>query len=293
MRNLENMEHKKLKIRLRTTIKLVIVIIFILILITGLYNMLCIKRYVVESDKIENRIRIALISDLHSCQYGEKQQELIDAVDAQNPDLLLMTGDIFDDVISDTNTEYFLQGVAEKYPCYYVTGNHEYWSGSIHFSEKMNLLQQYHVNILSGTFETITVQTETINLCGVDDPDAYLITSTGNSNTQHFTEQLNQVKTASENGHYTILLSHRPEYFDLYVDSFDLVLCGHAHGGQWRIPRLLNGLYAPDQGLFPKYAGGEYQSGNTTMIVSRGLARESTRIPRFYNRPELVVIDLQ
>ncbi len=293
MKKVENITNKKLKINLKTIIKLAMIIAFLLFLIVGLYNKLCIKKYVVESDKIENRIRIALISDLHSCQYGEKQQELIEAVDAQHPDLILMTGDIFDDAISDANTEYFLQGIAEKYPCYYVTGNHEYWSGSTHFHEKMNLLEQHHVNILSGTWETITVQEETINLCGVDDPDAYLIAPTANPNTQHFTEQLNQVKMASENGYYTILLSHRPEYFDLYVDSFDLVLCGHAHGGQWRIPGLLNGLYAPDQGLFPKYAGGDYQGGNTTMIVSRGLARESTRIPRFYNWSELVVIDLQ
>ncbi len=289
MKKIESITNKKMKINSKTIIKLTIIISFILFLIVGLYNKLYIEKYVIESDKIENRIRIALISDLHSCQYGEKQQELIDAVDVQHPDLILMTGDIFDDIISDTNTEYFLQGIAEKYPCYYVTGNHEYWSGSTHFHEKMSLLEQYHVNILSGILETITVQGETINLCGVDDPAVYLI----DPNTQHFTEQLNQMKMASENGYYTILLSHRPEYFDLYVDSFDLVLCGHAHGGQWRIPGLLNGLYAPDQGLFPKYAGGDYQSGSTTMIVSRGLARESTRIPRFYNRPELVIIDLQ
>lgn len=284
----ENTVYRKLKVKRKTIIKWLIIIAFILFFLIGLYNKLCIKKYVVESDQIENRIRIALISDLHSCQYGEKQKELIEAVDAQHPDILLMTGDIFDDEIADTNTEYFLQGVSEKYPCYYVTGNHEYWSGSTRFCKKMDLLEQYHVNILSGTLETISLQEETINLCGIDDPDIYFINSNAN-----FEEQLSQVKKASQNGYYTILLSHRPEYFDLYASSFDLVLCGHAHGGQWRIPGLLNGLYAPDQGLFPRYAGGDYQSGKTTMIVSRGLARESTRIPRFYNRPELVIVDLQ
>ena len=92
---------------------------------------------------------------------------------------------------------------------------------------------------------------------------------------------------------YNIILSHRPDYFDTYTaQDYDLALCGHAHGGQWRIPGILNGLYAPNQGLFPKYAGGLYEEDGTTMIVSRGLARESTRIPRLYNRPELVIIDL-
>ena len=101
------------------------------------------------------------------------------------------------------------------------------------------------------------------------------------------------MRKASENGNYTILLSHRPEFFELYAaQGFDLALCGHAHGGQFRIPGILNGLYAPNQGFFPKYAGGEYHKKRTVMIVSRGLARESTRVPRFYNRPELVIIDI-
>ena len=75
--------------------------------------------------------------------------------------------------------------------------------------------------------------------------------------------------------------------------GFELVLAGHAHGGQWRLPGLLNGLFAPDQGLFPTYAGGRYALGDTTLLVSRGLARESTRLPRFYNRPELVMVELR
>ncbi|MBP5669242.1 MAG: metallophosphoesterase [Lachnospiraceae bacterium] len=94
-------------------------------------------------------------------------------------------------------------------------------------------------------------------------------------------------------GAYTVLLSHRPESFEAYVNKgVDLALAGHAHGGQWRIPFLINGMFAPDQGLFPKYAGGRYEKYGTTMIVSRGLARESTILPRFCNPPELVIIDL-
>ena len=93
---------------------------------------------------------------------------------------------------------------------------------------------------------------------------------------------------------FTVLLSHRPELFEIYQKyEFDLVLSGHAHGGQWRIPGLLNGLFAPNQGLFPKYAGGRYDYAGGTMIVSRGLARESTKVPRIFNRPELVVVDVK
>ena len=101
-------------------------------------------------------------------------------------------------------------------------------------------------------------------------------------------------QAAQDGEAFSILLTHRPERVEDYVGrGFDLVLAGHAHGGQWRLPGLINGLIAPNQGLFPRYAGGRYAlDGDTTMIVSRGLARESTRIPRLFNRPELVVVDI-
>ena len=106
-------------------------------------------------------------------------------------------------------------------------------------------------------------------------------------------EQLKMAEEMVNKEYYTILLSHRPEWIETYQKyAFDLVLCGHAHGGQWRTPFLLNGLYAPHQGLFPKYAGGRYDYATGTMIVSRGLARESTPVPRIFNRPELVVVEL-
>ncbi len=261
----------------------------LLLILPGLYNGMCIQNYCLESEKITNPIRIALVSDLHSCKYGKNQQNLIEVIDGQNPDLVMLTGDIFDDQIPDANTEQFLAGIAETYPCYYVTGNHEYWSGADAFDKKMAILAKYHINRMSGTSEIISLNGETLQICGVDDPDAIQIDAPEGS----FQEQLNLVKEQTQDEYYTILLSHRPELLEQYTDDqFDLVLSGHAHGGQWRIPGILNGLYAPDQGLFPQYAGGIYQSGDTTMVVSRGLARESTRIPRFYNRPELVIIDL-
>ena len=91
-----------------------------------------------------------------------------------------------------------------------------------------------------------------------------------------------------------ILLSHHPEYYPRYLEgrNIDLIFSGHAHGGQWRIPFVLNGLYAPDQGLFPKYAGGKYEKDGSVMIVSRGLARETTPVPRIFNRPEIVIVNI-
>ncbi len=257
----------------------------------GLYNNLKLQRYTIDAEPIVTPLRIVLVADLHSCRYGDDEQELIDAVDAQQPDLLLLAGDIFDDVLPDNNTAAFLESVGTRYPCYYVTGNHEYWSGESAFQEKMAILDRCGVRRLSDEAITLTVNGETLNLCGVNDPDAGRLPS--ERAPAGFAAQLAQVKQLAQPGNYTVLLSHRPEAFEQYSAlGFDLALCGHAHGGQWRIPFLLNGLYAPNQGLFPKYAGGEYHLEGTTMIVSRGLARESIRIPRFYDRPELVVIDL-
>ena len=93
-----------------------------------------------------------------------------------------------------------------------------------------------------------------------------------------------------------LLIAHFPEQIDEYLKgNFDIVLSGHAHGGQWRIPGLIDGVYAPGQGLFPKYTSGVYMHGDTAHIVSRGLWKPSTLIavPRVFNRPELVIIDIK
>ncbi len=266
---------------------------------------LIIRHYEIEAEDISSPIRIALVTDLHSCYYGKDQKNLVRAIEEQNPDILLLGGDIFDDDIDDTNTEIFLREIEGKYPTYYVTGNHEYWSGTSNFSAKMDILEKYGVIILNNEFKTLEFRGQCINICGVDDPDAYMFGKGEEKNSdeyldgkpetdRNFINNLSKVSKVQDSGDFTVLLSHRPEYFEEYAArGFDLVLCGHAHGGQWRIPYFLNGLYAPDQGLFPKYAGGRYDEDDTTMIVSRGLARETTLpIPRIFNRPELVIIDI-
>lgn len=260
----------------------------------GLYNGLTVRRYTVRTGRFTGPLRIALVSDLHCCRYGQGERRLIEAVHREQPDLLLMAGDIFDHRRDIRNADLFLRGVAGKYPCYYVTGNHEYWHKGKVLPGDMALLAMRGVRRLSGEMETVTLRGQTLNLCGVDDPDASTVHPFYNGgDSGSFLQQLARLREQSRNGHYTVLLSHRPEWFRFYAyHGFDLALCGHAHGGQWRIPGLLNGLFAPNQGLFPPYAGGKYRRGGTTMIVSRGLARENTRVPRFYDPPELVMVEL-
>ncbi len=252
-------------------------VLLVLLLLLALDNRLVVRRYEIGTDKLTENIRIAVVSDLHSCAYGENQRELLDAVAAQAPDLVLLPGDIVDDVLPEDNAWTVLEALAEKWPCCYVTGNHEWWSGE---SERIcQDIEALGIHVLRGECVDIAVKGQTLTVYGIDDPDSG-------------EDQLPALSPAAEEG-YTILLAHRPERIGAYRQyPFDLVVSGHAHGGQWRIPGLLNGLYAPNQGLFPQYAGGCYDEDGMAFVVSRGLARESTRIPRLFNPPELVVVDL-
>lgn len=269
---------------------LALAIAFAALCLAAFDTRLKIRKYEIEAEKVEKSIRVALVTDLHSCDYGKNQKKLVKAIEEQNPDVVFLVGDIFDDVLPDDNAEIFVSQISKKYPCYYVTGNHEWWSGKDAFLKKMAILEENGVIILKNEVKTVEINGETIDICGIDDPCA-IVLEEGDALEGH-TASIEKVGEESEN--YKILLSHRPERFETYTQyGFDLVVSGHAHGGQWRIPPLVNGVYAPHQGVFPKYAGGLYEDNGTTMIVSRGLARETTWVPRIFNRPELVIIDIK
>lgn len=267
---------------------LLVISILIAITILAFDVRLEVTKYIVDAKEIESEVRIALITDLHSCYYGEHQVNLVMALERQNPDMVLLGGDFFDDDLPYHHAIAFLEAISGRYPIYYVTGNHEYWSKDV--DTMLEIMERYKVVVLDGKYKKVQVRGEKINIGGVDDPDVYRLTD----KKTRIEEELEQLRGMKNNGNYSILLSHRPEYYKEYQKyPFDLVLAGHAHGGQWRIPFLLNGLFAPDQGLFPKYAGGRYDFGDMEMIVSRGLARESTMVPRIFNRPELVMVYLR
>ena len=243
-------------------------------------------RYNIDLPNIEapdNPIVIAHISDLHSSIYPDEQEYLIEKIKAGNPDLILLTGDIADDYTDFKGTELLLKGLADYYaPVYYVTGNHEYWDEN--FLGINERIKSYGVIHLEDKYEIIEVNGVEIMICGIDDPDKYL----HYKDDIGFGERLDDLNDSVNFDGPKILLSHRPEKAELYKSSnFDITLSGHAHGGQVRIPFLLNGLYAPNQGLFPKYAGGLYELDNDKyLLVSRGLYIDS--LPRIFNPPELV-----
>lgn len=254
--------------------------------IAALDPRLIVRRYTVDLPRVEGNIHLALVADLHSCYYGKGQKNLLQALEKQKPDAVLLCGDFFDDKLPLENARLFLEGIFGKYPCYYVTGNHEYWADHEKFRQMMDMLEQYDVQNVSGKCLQVTLKGQTFNLCGVDDP--------ANEQNASIENQVYSLMNACSRDYDALLLCHRPGLFDTYcIHGFDLVLSGHAHGGQWRIPGLLNGLVGPDEGLFPDYAGGKYEQYGTTMIVSRGLSRESTLIPRIFNRPELVMVEIK
>jgi len=247
------------------------IIILAIIFKFALADDLTIREYDMTSEKIEHSFRIALITDLHCSEYGAAQSELLNALISANPDVVFFGGDIADDDLPLDNMLTLTRRVSKLYECYYVFGNHENRR-----PDKDTIRQNlaiYGVDLLEGESRHLSINGQSVDLYGVDDVKSEIL------------------KPNKEN--YSILLLHRPEKINLYQQyDFDLVLSGHTHGGQWRIPFILNGLLAPDQGLFPKYGGGEYQVNDTILIVSRGLARDYTRIPRIFNPPELVLIDV-
>lgn len=264
------------------------IVILIVLALLAFDVRLKVVRYTINSDKIKKPIRIALVTDLHSCKYGDGQKTLIDAVNKEDPDLVLLGGDIFDDEIPDENTKVFLSAMAKDYPCYYVTGNHEYWS--MRSDEMLSWLREHGIEDIGGKIIRTNINANDINISGLNDPDQARYTGSGIG----MKAELDEITKDVDASTFSVLLTHRPSFVNLYKDrGYDLILAGHAHGGQWHIPGILNGTFAPEEGWLPKYAGGRYSFDNgTEMIVSRGLARESTRVPRIFNRPELVIIDL-
>lgn len=231
--------------------------------------------------------RIAQVSDLHNAEFGGGNQRLLDMLREAEPDMIAITGDLIDS--RKTNIAVALAFAEEAVriaPCYYVSGNHE--ARVPEYRELKAGLEAAGVTVLDDARVEIEISGKSITIIGVNDPS--FLADYLTSDAAVMDRKLSEL--SSEDAGFTILLSHRPELFDTYAaHEMDLVLTGHAHGGQFRLP-LIGGLIAPNQGLFPKYDDGLYSEGNTNIIVSRGLG--NSIIPfRFNNRPEVVLIELK
>ena len=232
--------------------------------------------------------RIAHVADLHNAEMGEDNEKLLTMLREADPDMIAITGDLIDS--RNTNVEIALQFAQEAMkiaPCYYVSGNHE--ARVNEYEELKTGLISVGVIILEDTQTEISIEGQTITLIGVNDPSFQTDYLFGDAEIV-MSSKLSELHTDEEV--FTILLSHRPELFDTYADhDVDLVLSGHAHGGQFRLP-FIGGVVAPNQGLFPEYDAGIYTEGNTSMLVSCGIGNSILPF-RINNRPEVILIELQ
>ena len=276
--------------------KMVLIVSILVILCLGIWTLwgntaLEVNEYEIVSDRIPEAFsgfRIAQVSDLHNAEFGEGNEKLIELLSQTNPDMIVITGDLIDSRHTDIEIALeFARQAIKLAPVYYVSGNHE---ARVHEYEDLKMgLAEAGVIVLEDQKVQITREGESITLMGIDDPsfqedylfgDAVSVTSSALSELQN------------ESDRYTVLLAHRPELFETYVDAgVDMVFSGHAHGGQFRLP-FVGGLVAPNQGFFPEYDAGLFSEGSTNMIVSRGVGNSIIPI-RINNRPEIVVAELK
>lgn len=249
--------------------------------------------YTYESPEISQEFvgyRIVQISDLHNTSFGKENAKLLAKIQELEPDMVVLTGDLVDSNHTDIEVALiFAEKVAALYPTYYVTGNHEVW---LEESDKQALsegLEKAGVVCLADEFVEIERGDSKITLIGLNDESLggikALVTDEINGETKQMTQN-------EGTGEIQILLAHEPQYIENYSKyGVNLVLSGHAHGGQFRLPFVGGGLVAPGQGLFPKYTEGLHVVNETTMIISRGLGNSIIPV-RVFNRPEIVCVEL-
>lgn len=273
----------------RSRIIIFVIVLFIAVLGIAIRDTASFKvtEYTVSDKKLPvgfDGFKIAMVSDLHNATFGEDNNKLLSALEKAEPDIIVITGDLVDS--SHTNLSVAID-FAEKSvgiaPSYYVSGNHEAWLSEEAYETFITELAATGVTILSDEKTNIEHNGDTITLAGVSDPDFVEADYIFESKVGQLTE---------DNELYTLLLSHRPEFFDVYRQcGVNLVLSGHTHAGQIRLP-LIGAFVAPGQGLFPRYDKGVFTEDDTTMIVSAGLG--NSVIPfRFCNQAELVIITLE
>lgn len=259
------------------------------VVLKGLDDKLEVTRYEISSSKIPadfDGFKIVQISDVHS----DIVPGLFDAIKGEKPDIIVSTGDLVHHDGEYTKSLDFCRELSMLAPIYAVTGNHDLWRGD--YKEFERELSDIGVYTLHSNNVIIHRQSSAVSLYGIDDP---LSVTTKNINS-FLDKEASKLKPFDG---YKIFLFHRANWLDYFKDyDFDLILSGHMHGGQLRIPGV-GGFVAPRSSwsdknsmLFPKYFGGYYEFADTKMIVSRGLGNPMI-IPRIFNRRELVSITLK
>lgn len=243
------------------------------------------KVYDVESKKISNQVNIVQISDSHSL---EDYQEVVYQTIQKSPDIIVLTGDIFTDSDKYDVSVALVEELSVIAPTYYVNGNNDNPGGE--YAQFRKDISNLGVVVLENDSIDIEIKGQDIRLIGIlDNPYATLY-----SENKRDAEEIRKTLEAHlSDERYNIVLSHRPQYFDVYVESgADLVLTGHTHGGMFRVPFINKGFILPDQGFFEEYDYGLFNESDTTMIINSGCATKYY-VPRLYNPKEIVLVQLK
>ena len=275
-------------------ITIIFSIICLLLILCGIYfyfenTTLEVSTYQIATNKIPNEFnnyKIIQISDFHNNTSSKLTKKIVEKIKNQKPNIIVITGDLIDSTKTNVDIAIdMIKEIIEIAPIYYVTGNHE--ARTNEYDNLKSQMIELGVKILENEAQEIQLNNSTINILGINDPSFYKESDILDS--KIVKNNMENIQYNEDN--FTILLSHRPEVFKIYVEkNIDLVFTGHAHGGQIRLP-FIGGIIAPNQGTFPEYTDGIYREKDTTMVVSRGIG--NSIIPfRVNNRPELVIVEL-
>lgn len=257
-------------------------------------NRIVVSTIEIKSERLPesfNGYRIVQISDLHNDEFGEKNQKLLAKIRKLKPDMIAITGDLLDSRRTDIEKALnFTKEAVQIAPCYYVTGNHESRMPK-EYKVLEKGMRKAGVIVLRNQSVVLEKENEAVTIMGIDDPRFVVATDKVEKMENVIVKNLTNLKRNLPEDRFMILLSHRPELFELYCEQkLDVVLSGHVHGGQFRLP-FIGGIIGPGQGILPDYVEGLYHSGNTNMVVSRGLGQSIVPF-RLNNPPELVLITL-
>lgn len=281
-----------------TAMIFIIFIILIAVEIIISYKCLMITDYRIKSEKIKETTKIVLISDLHNNQFGKSNKRLVNKIRKQDPDLILMDGDILNEDGKNAQTATSLiRALKKTAPVYYALGNHEIVYKQRKDKNLCQKLQQAGAKVVEKEYEDLEIRNNKIRIGGLYEY-AFAEDGAGNMFKEGMPSKVrNFLEDFQNTDAFKLMLSHRPDsfIFGQAADTWkiDLVASGHAHGGQVRIPGK-GGLYGGDQGWFPKYVEGNYHFKTVkNMVITRGLGSDKEKLPRFHNIPEIVVIRLE
>lgn len=272
----------------------VIAIFFIIVMIIDC-NRFVIREYTVTSDKLKKNGRFILLSDLHNKSFGKENQRLFKAIEKQNPDGILIAGDMYTSTQNEDNMKSadFVCRLARRFPVYYGNGNHEHKTrlypevfGTM-YEDYMKKIGEAGTEILVN--EKVTLPSYNMDIYGLEIERPYYKKFVS----QHMEKTyLNQLLGNPDQDKFNLLIAHNPDYFETYAEwGADLTVSGHVHGGLMILP-FAGGVISPKLCLFPHYDGGKFENGQRKMILSRGLGTHTLPI-RIFNPGELVVIDLK